>query len=86
MMGKVDALVSEMHRRGILYAEAVREFREAFIVAALRENQGNQSKTARLLGMHRNSLTRTASILGIDLWEVRIGSRRLPQSERARRP
>ncbi len=82
MMGKLDALVSEMHKRGILYAEAVQEFRKAFILTALRESNGNQSKAARALGMHRNSLARTASILGIDLWQVRLGSRRLPQSAR----
>lgn len=82
MMGKMDALIREMHTGGILYAEAVQEFRKAFILTALQENKGNQSKAARALGMHRNTLTRTASILGIDLWAVRLGTRRLPQSER----
>jgi DNA-binding NtrC family response regulator len=70
-----------MHKSGVLYAEAVREFRKAFIIAALREHKGNQSKAARGLGMHRNTLNRTASVLGIDLWALRPGSRRLPQSE-----
>lgn len=82
MMAKLDALVSEMHKGGILYAEAVREFRKAFILAALRENNGNQSKAARALGMHRNTLTRIASILEVDLWAVRLGSRRSPKSEK----
>jgi len=39
------------------YTEAVREFRKAFIATVLRENNGNQSKAARELGMHRNTLT-----------------------------
>ncbi len=82
MRDKLDTLVSDMHKSGILYAEAVREFRKAFIVAALRETNGNQSKAARVLGMHRNTLTRIASILGVDLGALRPGSRRLPQSDR----
>jgi Fis family transcriptional regulator len=81
MRGELDALIRQMHKGGILYTEAVREFRKAFIAAVLLENNGNQSKTARELGMHRYTLSRTASALGLDVRAVRPGSRRLPQSE-----
>ena len=82
MRGELDALISRMHEGGILYTEAVREFRKAFIAAVLRENNGNQSKAARELGMHRNTLSRTASALRLDIRALRPGSRRLPRSER----
>ena len=81
MKGELDALISQMHKGGILYAEAVREFRKTFIATVLRENNGNQSKAARQLRMHRNTLTRTVSALGLDVRALRPGSRRLPQSE-----
>ena len=82
MRSELDALINQMHKGGILYVEAVREFRKAFIATVLRENNGNQSKTARELGMHRNTLTRTASALELDVRALRPGLRRLPRSER----
>ena len=78
MGGEIDALISHMHKGRILYTEAVREFRKAFIATVLRENNGNQSKAARELGMHRNTLTRTASALRLDIRALRPGSRRPP--------
>ena len=78
MRGELDALISQMLRGGILYFEAVREFRKAFIATVLRENNGNQSKAARELGMHRNTLTRTASALELDVRAMRPGFRRPP--------
>ena len=78
MRAELDALRNQMHKDGILYTEAVREFRKAFIAMILRENNGNQSKAARELGMHRNTLTRTASALRLDISALRPGSRRPP--------
>ena len=49
----------------ILYCEAVTEFKRAFIQKALRENEGNKTRTARVLRMHRNTLTRTIAELKI---------------------
>jgi Fis family transcriptional regulator len=66
----------------ILYTEAVRQFGKAFIATVLRENNGNQSKASRELGMHRNTLSRTVSALRLDIRALRPGSRRLPRSER----
>jgi len=78
MRGELDALINQMLKGRILYTEAVREFRKAFIATVLRENNGNQSKAARELGMHRNTLTRTASALELDVRASRPGSRRPP--------
>jgi Fis family transcriptional regulator len=80
MRGELDALISQMHKGGILYAEAVREFRRVFIATVLRENNGNQSKTARELGMHRYTLSRTIAQLGLDISVFRSSGRRPPAS------
>ena len=63
MKDQLEALVTQMYKSGILYSEAVREFKKRFILAVLQENQGNQCKAARQLGMHRNTLSRTINEL-----------------------
>ena len=78
MRGELDALIGRMHSGGILYTEAVREFRKAFIAMVLRENNGNQSQAARELGMHRNTLSRAVSALELDVRALRPSSRRPP--------
>lgn len=71
-----------MYESGILYSEAVREFKKRFILAVLQKNQGNQCRAARELGMHRNTLSRTISELKLDVRAVRNGARRPPRSAR----
>ena len=44
--------------RGILFDEAVVEFEKRFIKRVLDRNNGNQSRTAQDLGIHRNTLSR----------------------------
>ena len=80
MSDELDSLVKQMHQRGILYREAVREFQKVFIAAALREHKGNLSNAAPKLGMHRNSLTRVISQLGLDIAAFRSPRRRPPAS------
>jgi len=72
----------QMYKSGILYSEAVREFKKKFILTVLQENKGNQCKAARQLGMHRNTLSRTISELGLDIKALRSGTRRPPRSAR----
>jgi len=78
---QLEALILQMHKSGILYSEAVREFKKRFIVAVL-ENHGNQCKAARELGMDRNTLSRTITELKVDLRGLRSGARRPPRSAR----
>ena len=78
MRGELDALIGQMHTSGILYVEAVREFRKVFIATVLQKNNGNQSQAARELGMHRNTLSRTVYALELDLRALRPDSRRPP--------
>ena len=82
MKDQLEALILQMHKSGILYAEAVREFKKRFILTVLQENKGNQCKAARQLGMHRNTLSRTIAELNLDVRMLRPGARRPPRSAR----
>ena len=83
MRERLEALVLEMRRHGILYTEGVREFKKVFICTVLRANNGNQVKSARQMGLHRNTLRRTIFELHIDIASVRpSGLRRPPRPER----
>jgi DNA-binding NtrC family response regulator len=79
---QLESLVMQMHKSGILYSEAVREFKKRFILTVLQESQGNQCKAARQLGMHRNTLSRTIADLKVDVRSLRDGVRRPPRSAR----
>jgi len=79
---QLEALVAQMYQSGILYSEAVREFKKRFILTVLEQNNGNQCKAARQLGMHRNTLSRTICELDLDVRAVRAGARRPPKSEK----
>ena len=67
MTTPLDDLVMQMYKGGILYYEALAEFKKAFVVAVLQDHRGNISKAAPKLGLHRNTLTRLASELNLDL-------------------
>ena len=82
MKDQLEALVMQMYKSNILYSEAVREFKKRFILTVLHENHGNQCKAARVLGMHRNTLSRTITELKLDLRALRDGARRPPRSTR----
>ena len=83
MKDQLEALVTQMCQSGILYSEAVREFRKRFILTVLEQNNGNQCKAARQLEMHRNTLSRTIAELELDVRAVRMDARRPPKSENA---
>jgi Fis family transcriptional regulator len=78
---QLETLVAQMHNSGILYSEAVQEFKKRFIMNVLQQNRGNQCKAARELGMHRNTLSRTIADLQLDVRQFRDG-RRPVRSER----
>lgn len=82
MKDQLEALITQMYKSGILYSEAVREFKKRFLLTVLLENNGNQCKAARELGMHRNTLSRTIAELKLDIRGLRNGSRRPPRSAR----
>lgn len=65
MHTQLELLVRRIVDGHILYREAVREFKRTFIQQALRDNMGNQNRTAQILRMHRNTLSRNLAELGI---------------------
>lgn len=58
MKDQLEALVTQMVERGILLEEALAEFERRFIKRAMDQSEGNQSRAARTLGIHRNTLSR----------------------------
>jgi DNA-binding NtrC family response regulator len=58
---KLDQLVAEMVEKRIYLEEAAGEFEKKFIQSALKKTDGNQSKAAEILGLHRNTLSRKIS-------------------------
>jgi hypothetical protein len=57
---------------------AVRLYKSYLITEALERFHGNQSATARNLGLHRNSLRRNIKVLGIKLGEQGLRGVRKP--------
>lgn len=58
MNEKLQKLVDEMIERGVRFPEATREFERRFISRVLADTDGNLSKAADVLGIHRNTLSR----------------------------
>ncbi len=61
MKEQLEALVSEMIDRGLRYDEALGEFERKFIMTSLEKNKGNQTKAAKAMGIHRNTLNKRLS-------------------------
>jgi len=55
---QLEGLVSQMVERGILFDEALGEFEKRFIKRTLERARGNQCRAAKMLGIHRNTLSR----------------------------
>jgi len=58
MKDQLEGLVGQMVEHGILFQEAVGEFEKRFIKRVLDRSKGNQSRAAKILGIHRNTLSR----------------------------
>jgi two-component system nitrogen regulation response regulator NtrX len=61
----LEQLVDEMVTRGVHYEDAQREFEKRFVTRVINECDGNLSKAADALGVHRNTLARKMSTLKI---------------------
>ena len=66
MKEQLESLIGMMVERGILLEEAVCEFEKKFIKRALERSNGNQSRAAKLLGIHRNTLSRKVDAYHLD--------------------
>ena len=58
MKSRLEALVSEMVERGVMFEDAVAEFEKHFILSVLKRTKGNLSKAADELRIHRNTLSK----------------------------
>ncbi len=56
MKQQLEALITEMVEKGILFADAKREFEKRFIARVLQRHKGNLSRAAQDLKIHRNTL------------------------------
>jgi len=77
--GRLVLIVDELVRRGVTLEQARREFERQFIVASLKSNRGNFCRSARSLGVHRNTLRNKVSDLGIGVEDIGLSSRRSPR-------
>jgi DNA-binding protein Fis len=55
---QLEQVIGTMVDRGILLEEAVTEFEKKFIKRVLERSAGNQCRAAKVLGIHRNTLSR----------------------------
>ena len=58
LKNKLESLIDEMIRRGIRFREARREFEKRFIAQVLERENGNLSRSAKVLRIHRNTLSK----------------------------
>ena len=63
--GRLCELVDELVTSGLPLNQSVREFEKQYLVASLRQNDGNLTRCAKSLGIHRNTLRNKVSSLGI---------------------
>ncbi len=58
MKDQMERLIGQMVDSGVFFLDAVSEFEKRYIRRVLENNRGNQSQSAKVLGIHRNTLGR----------------------------
>jgi len=62
----LEKLIDEMVAKGIYWCEAVSQFEKLFILRVLKETNGNLSRAAETMGIHRNTLSKKIREHGIE--------------------
>lgn len=62
MRARLETLIDEMLEGQILLDEALSEFEKLYIKKALAKNKQHLSKTAVILGIHRNTLAKRVAL------------------------
>lgn len=62
---RMELIVKDMVEKEISLKDALREFEKIFFEQAARKHEGNKTKMAQALGIHRNTLHNRAKILKI---------------------
>jgi len=76
LKGRLCKIVNELVHRGVTLEQGRREFEKQFILASLRSNDGNVGRSAKSLGVHRNTLRNKVHRLEIDVDDVGVRSGR----------
>ena len=66
MKDQLESLINQMIEHGVYFEDAVAEFQRRFIQNVLARNNGNKSKAAETLGIHRNTLSRVMGEIRLD--------------------
>ena len=67
MKERLDSLINQMVESGVFFQDAVAELEKGFLKRVLEITGGNQLQAAKMLGIHRNTLSRKIE-------EYRLGS------------
>ena len=54
----LEEIIDEMVAKGIYWTEAVSQFEKLFSLRALEKSDGNLSRAAETMGVHRNTLSK----------------------------
>ncbi|MFN8008767.1 MAG: helix-turn-helix domain-containing protein [Terriglobia bacterium] len=63
MKDQLEALVNQMIDKGLYLEEALCEMERRFILTTLERHKGNQTKAAKAMGIHRNTLNKKLASL-----------------------
>ncbi len=75
----LQRLVTRMRKTGILYSEALRQFEKQFFLAGLNAAGWNHGRTAKALGMHRNTFIRNLRASNLTPEDIGGDQRRPPR-------
>ncbi|MCX6569205.1 MAG: helix-turn-helix domain-containing protein [Candidatus Aminicenantes bacterium] len=62
---RMELIIKDMVEKEINIKDALREFEKIFFEQAAKKHEGNKTKMARALGIHRNTLHNRAKLLKI---------------------
>lgn len=62
---RMELIIKDMVEKEIGLKDALREFEKIFFEQAAKKHQGNKTKMAQALGIHRNTLHNRAKLLKI---------------------
>ena len=62
MREQMERLIREMVDKGILFEDALHAFEKGFLAEVLTRTDGSLTEAARTLGIHRNTLSRKATV------------------------
>ena len=62
---RLEEIIDEIVSKGIYWSEAVSQFEKLFILRSLQQSDGNLSRAAEIMGVHRNTLSKKIREHGI---------------------